>query len=194
MCGPLAQGIYPRIPDTRVQAEAVVQCRVDKQCIVGHWAHFASQQCQAKSFFKVFFLKANTNRERFVHTKKSVLNGNLTWFCIRIYNWVFLVEFKSKQTKRLCQLLARNYLIKRGNIFKSQEKSTTRFLSTHYISHASFHEGYIGVIKSVKFNVKYFNDCARLFKSQQCKCASLSFTEEMQWKLQGCVPCWRTAR
>lgn len=32
MCGPSAQGTYPRIPDTRVQAEAVVQFRVGKQC------------------------------------------------------------------------------------------------------------------------------------------------------------------
>lgn len=32
MCGPSAQGTHPRIPDTRVHAEAVVQRRVDKQC------------------------------------------------------------------------------------------------------------------------------------------------------------------
>lgn len=51
MCGPSAQGTYPRIPDTRVQAEAVVQCRVDKQC--SHWpllTHSTSKQHQAKYF------------------------------------------------------------------------------------------------------------------------------------------------
>lgn len=32
MCGPSTQGTDLKIPDTRVQAEAVVQCRVDKQC------------------------------------------------------------------------------------------------------------------------------------------------------------------
>ena len=39
MCGPPAQGTYPTIPDTRVQAEAVVWRSADKQGpLAGHWA------------------------------------------------------------------------------------------------------------------------------------------------------------
>lgn len=51
----------------------------------------------------------------------------------------------------------------------------------------NFFKGYAIDIKLIKFSAKLFNDHA--FHSQQCKCASLSLTREMQKKLHGCVPC-----
>lgn len=51
MCGLPAQGTYPGIPDTRVQAEAVVQRRVDKQCSYRPpGTHSISKQWQVNYF------------------------------------------------------------------------------------------------------------------------------------------------
>lgn len=186
MCGPVAQGIYPRIPDTRVQAEAVVQYRVDEQCFTGHWAHFTSKQCQANTF--KCFSRENTNIWRFVYIKQSILRESSPWLCIGIY---FGRAWRQLDQKSLPALGKEVFWMESATLSNIKIQNV-KLVKKTFRSEFKLFKGYISDIKLIKFSVKLFNDHARAFQSQQCKCASLSLARAMQKKLHGCVPCWWT--